>query len=89
MQLILQIPDDLAAELRPRKERLPRILSRSLRELDAEGAAGFSGLADLMEFLASLPTPEQIIRHGLPVRGQAHASAGPPVCKPRCAKASA
>jgi len=47
MQLTLQIPDDLAAELRPREERLPRILSLGLCEFDvAEGAAGFSGLAD-------------------------------------------
>ncbi|RKT43972.1 hypothetical protein [Thiocapsa rosea] len=61
MQLTLQIPDDLAAALTPRKEGLPRILSLGLRELDAEGAAGFSGLADVMEFLASLPTPEQIM----------------------------
>lgn len=61
MQLTLQIPDDLAAELRPREEHLPRILSLGLRELDAEGAAGVSGLADVMEFLVSLPTPEQIM----------------------------
>lgn len=66
MQLILQISDDLAAELRPRKERLPRILSLGLRESDTEGAAGFSGFANVMEFLAGLP-----------------------VCKQRCAKASA
>lgn len=47
MQLILQIPDDLAAALRPREGRLPRILSLGLCEFDpAEGAAGFSGLAD-------------------------------------------
>ncbi len=61
MQLNLQIPDDLAAELGPRKERLPRILSLGLRELDAEGAAGFSGLADVVEFLANLPKPEKIM----------------------------
>jgi hypothetical protein len=61
MQFTLQIPDDLAAELRPREARLPRILSLGLRELDAQGAAGFSGLADVLELLASLPTPDQIM----------------------------
>lgn len=61
MQLTLQVPDDLAAELGPRQGRLPRILSLGLRELDAEGASGFSGLADVLELLASLPTPEQIM----------------------------
>ncbi len=61
MQLTLQIPDDLAAELRPREGRLPHILSLGLRELDAQGAAGFAGLADVLELLASLPTPDQIM----------------------------
>jgi hypothetical protein len=61
MQLTLQIPDDLAAELRPREWRLPRILSLGLRELNAQGAAEFAGLADVLELLASLPTPDQIM----------------------------
>jgi len=61
MQLTLQVPDDLAADLRPRQRRLLHILSLGLRELDSEGAAGFSGLADVLELLASLPTPEQIM----------------------------
>ncbi|MFZ1537059.1 MAG: hypothetical protein WAT23_06730 [Chromatiaceae bacterium] len=61
MQLTLQIPDDLAAQLRPGEGRLSRILRLGLRELDAEGAAGFAGLADVLEFLPSLPTPVQIM----------------------------
>lgn len=61
MQLTLHIPDDLAAELRPRQGRLPRILSLGLRELDAEEATGFSGVADVLELLASLPTPDEIL----------------------------
>ena len=61
MQLTLHVPDDLAADLRQRLARLPRILRLGLRELDAEDAAGFSGLADVLQLLASLPTPEQVI----------------------------
>jgi hypothetical protein len=61
MQVTLQIPDDLAADLRPRQRGLPRILRLGLRELDAEGASGFSGLADVLEFLASLPSPGEIM----------------------------
>ncbi|WP_295427348.1 hypothetical protein [uncultured Thiodictyon sp.] len=45
MQFTLQIPDDLAAEVRPRERRLPHILSLGVRELDVQGAAGFAGLA--------------------------------------------
>jgi hypothetical protein len=61
MQLTMQIPDDLAAELRPRRGRLPQILSLGLRELNAEGASGFSGLADVLELLASLPSPDEVL----------------------------
>lgn len=61
MQLTLHIPDDLAAELRPRQGRLPHILSLGLRELDAEEATGFSGVADVLELRASLPTPDEIL----------------------------
>jgi hypothetical protein len=40
---------------------LPRILRLGLRELDAQGATEFAGLADVLELLASLPTPAQIM----------------------------
>jgi hypothetical protein len=38
MQRSLQIPDDPAADLRPREGRLPRILSLGLCEFDADEA---------------------------------------------------
>lgn len=61
MQLTLNIPDDIARQLGPVQSRLPRILALGLREMDAEDAAGFRGLADVLEFLADLPSPEQIL----------------------------
>lgn len=42
-------------------DRLPKILELGLRELNAESQMGFSGAAEVLEFLASLPSPEQMI----------------------------
>ncbi len=42
----MQIFDDCAADLRPREGNLPRILSRGLREDDAQGPVRFSILAE-------------------------------------------
>lgn len=61
MPLTLNIPDDIARQLGPMQARLPRILALGLREMDAEEASGFKGLADVLEFLAGLPAPEQIL----------------------------
>jgi hypothetical protein len=61
MRLTLDISDELAARLSSEQARLPQILALGLREVDAEDACGFRGLADVLEFLADLPTPEQIL----------------------------
>ncbi len=61
MQMTLDISNELAARLHAEQSRLPQIFALGLREMDAEGAAGFKGLADVLEFLAELPTPEQIL----------------------------
>jgi len=41
--------------------KLPEILELGMRELNALEQVGFSGLTEMVEFLASLPTPETII----------------------------
>ena len=61
MQVTLNLPDDLATQLSLMEDKLPQILELGLRELDASTQAGFSGAADVLEFLASLPAPEEII----------------------------
>ena len=61
MRLTLDISDELASRLGNKSARLPQIIALGLREIDAEGATGFKGLADVLEFLASLPLPEQIL----------------------------
>jgi len=61
MQMTLDISNELAARLHAEQARLPQIFELGLREMDAEGTSGFKGLADVLEFLADLPTPEQIL----------------------------
>jgi hypothetical protein len=59
--IALSVPDDLASQLRARQEQLPRILELGLRELNAGGQSGFDGATDVLETLAAVPTPEEIL----------------------------
>jgi len=61
MQVTLNLPDDLASKLSAFQEQLPQILELGLREVNATPQTGFSGIADILEFLAELPTPEAIL----------------------------
>ena len=57
--ITLQIPDDLAERLRGREPQLAQILELGLREIFAE--QGFAGAAALLELLATLPNPKDIL----------------------------
>src|SRR5258707_522488 len=59
--ITLKLPDDLAERLRNYEERLPEILELGLRELSADSQQGFEGAAEVLEFLAGLPSPEEIL----------------------------
>jgi hypothetical protein len=61
MQIILDIPDEMARQLEPLKDDLPQILALGLQELTANPSTGFSGLTSILEFLASLPSPSEIL----------------------------
>ena len=54
------IPDDLADRLRPVEDRLPEILELGLREW-LSVPPGYAGLGDVLETLARLPSPEEIL----------------------------
>ena len=60
--ITLKLPDELAEQLRNHQDRLPEILELGLRELNAEGQGRFEGAADVLEFLATLPAPEEILK---------------------------
>jgi hypothetical protein len=59
--ITLEIPEELAAQLRPVERELPRILELGLRELHATSQLGFEGAAEVLEVLAGLPSPEAIL----------------------------
>jgi len=59
--ITLELPDELARRLEPVADQLPQILELGLRELNAGGQPGFQGAAELLEFLAGLPTPEETL----------------------------
>ncbi len=53
-QITWNLPDDLIVRLRSFEAQLPQILELGLRELNASSQKGLNGVADLLEFLASL-----------------------------------
>ena len=61
MVLTLDLSEDLAARLRRHGEAIPRILELGLREVNAAGQPGFKGTAEVLEILATLPTPQEVL----------------------------
>ena len=59
--ITLSLPDELALQIRAQQQQLPRILELGLRELNASGQSGFDGAAEVLELLATLPAPEEIL----------------------------
>ncbi|WP_439638151.1 hypothetical protein [Spirulina sp.] len=61
MQITLDLPDEIAHRVSQQTDQLSQVLALGFRELDATTQIGFTGLAEVLEFLASLPTPEEIL----------------------------
>jgi uncharacterized protein Yka (UPF0111/DUF47 family) len=61
MQVTLDIPEELATRLQLFKQQIPQILELGIREFNATSQTGFTGLSEVLEFLAQLPTSEEII----------------------------
>ena len=59
MPMTVTIADDLARQLEPYEAQLSEILELGLREL-ASGQ-GFAGAAGILELLAQLPSPQEIL----------------------------
>lgn len=57
----LEVPDELAQRLEPVFDHLPQILTLGLRAFQANAQPGFPGAAEVFEFLAGLPSPEEIL----------------------------
>jgi len=61
MVISLNIPEDLSTRLRTLQDQLPRILELGLRELNATAQSDFEGATEVLETLAGLPAPEEIL----------------------------
>lgn len=59
--ITIQVPDELAGRLRRRAEQLPHILELGLRQVEAQSQLRFDGAADVLDFLARLPDPSDVI----------------------------
>jgi len=55
------LPPKLAAHLQPAADQLPRILELGLWELNVITQPEFAGAADILEFLARLPEPAEVM----------------------------
>ncbi|MEM7594008.1 MAG: hypothetical protein AAF383_21290 [Cyanobacteria bacterium P01_A01_bin.83] len=61
MQITLDLSEELVFRLNSVEDKLPQVIELGLRELNASPQDGFNGIAEVLEFLATLPTPEEII----------------------------
>ncbi len=61
MGIIVTVPEELASRLQPIESHLPEILEMGIREWHAQHGAGFTGLADILQTLAGLPKPEDVL----------------------------
>ena len=57
----IDLPQELAARLQPVEDQLPHILELGLREWHAVTQSEFGGAAEILEFLAGLPEPAEIL----------------------------
>ena len=61
MATTVTIADDLAKRLQPYEAQFPAILELGIREWCARSDAGYNGVSSVLEKLAALPTPEQVL----------------------------
>jgi acetoacetate decarboxylase len=61
MELTIDLPENLAISLQSNRKNIPEILEFGLREFKASSSIGYKNVADVMEFLANLPKPEEIL----------------------------
>lgn len=66
--ITLEVPDELAARLAPLRDQLPDLISQALELRSAKSAAketeqksSYPAFTEALDFLASGPTPEQIM----------------------------
>ena len=62
MNITVTLPDDLAAKVRLMESELPQIIELGIRHWPPGGDRAFEGVRDVVEALAELPAPEDVLR---------------------------
>lgn len=61
IQITIQVPDALGAQLQQVQDRLPEVLERGLRDLQAASSPGEHDARAIIDVLASQPTPDEVL----------------------------
>jgi hypothetical protein len=61
MSTTITIADDLANQLKPYETQLAEILELGIREWQARSEIGYNGMSSVLEKLAILPAPEEVL----------------------------
>lgn len=61
MLITVDVPNNLGLRLDPFKNQLSDLLELGLREMNTPSESDFHSLNEILEFLAKLPSPEEII----------------------------
>lgn len=61
MPITVSIADDLAKQLKPYEAQFPEILALGIREFRARHEPGYQGINSVLERLAALPAPEEVL----------------------------
>lgn len=61
MSITLTITGDLALQLKPYESQFDEIVEIGLRELRSREEPGYLGIDNILEKLAALPTPEEVL----------------------------
>ena len=61
MLITVDVPNNLGLRLDPFKNQLSDLLELGLREMNIPSESDFHSLNEILEFLAKLPSPEEII----------------------------
>jgi hypothetical protein len=62
MQITVDIPEELFTQLGTVPQNVSQVLEVGLKELVARPQQGFTGFAEVLDFLANLPSPEEILQ---------------------------
>ena len=61
MPITVTLADELGNQIKPYEDQLSEILELGIREWQARGETGYNGMSSVLEKLASLPAPDEIL----------------------------